>query len=345
MKPLSRRGLLIGASCGLVASAGGIVGRRLGNLDGLAFRSLEATTGLRREIWPVGQGAGGWKKFTGNPVLGGGLGVCFDAVVLRDEDRYRMWFSWRTRGGIGHAVSRDGVSWEEGQLVFAPHPNSTWRVQVNRPKVVKLKDRYRMWYTGQTTRHSAIGVAESTDGIAWQDLSSDPVFASSAAWERGSVMAPDVILDGDTFKMWYSAGGQFEPVAIGYAESQDGIRWVRRSDPVFSAAAGGFDSARVAGASIVKQKGEYVLFYIGFRNIEESAICIAKSKNGIDGWARHPANPIITPGKNPLDWDYDAAYKPTVLQEANRWLLWYNGRRHEVEQIGLAIHPGLDLGL
>jgi beta-xylosidase len=203
-----------------------------------------------------------------------------------------------------------------------------------------------MWYTGQTTRHSVIGLAESRDGITWQDVSPDPVFAASAAWEGGTVMAPDVILDDDNkFKMWYSAGGQFEPIAIGYAESQNGIEWTRRNGPVFSAAPGGFDSARVAGASIVKQNGEYLLFYIGFRNIEESAICIAKSKNGIDGWTRHPANPIITPGRNPSDWDYDAVYKPTVLQEENRWLLWYNGRRHSVEQIGLAVHTGLALGL
>jgi hypothetical protein len=41
---------------------------------------------------------------------------------------------------------------------------------------------------------------------------------------------------------------------------------------------------------------------------------------------------------------HDAVYKPFALLEQNRWPLWYNGRHGSVEQIGLAIHEGLDLG-
>jgi len=28
----------------------------------------------------------------------------------------------------------------------------------------------------------------------------------------------------------------------------------------------------------------------------------------------------------------------------NRWLLWYNGRHQSLEQIGVAMHEGSDLG-
>ena len=45
-------------------------------------------------------------------------------------------------------------------------------------------------------------------------------------------------------------------------------------------------------------------------------------------------------------WDGDACYKPFAIfdEEQNRWLLWYNGRKGGMEQIGMAIHPGADLG-
>ena len=59
-------------------------------------------------------------------------------------------------------------------------------------------------------------------------------------------------------------------------------------------------------------------------------------------WKRHPANPIIRPGKD--QWDHDAVYKPYAIYDGKKWLLWYNGRRGGVEQIGLAIHEGEDLG-
>ena len=56
----------------------------------------------------------------------------------------------------------------------------------------------------------------------------------------------------------------------------------------------------------------------------------------------HPANPILRPGKD--EWDHDAIYKPFALFDGGRWLLWYNGRRGSIEQIGLATHEGEDLG-
>ena len=40
----------------------------------------------------------------------------------------------------------------------------------------------------------------------------------------------------------------------------------------------------------------------------------------------------------------DAVYKPYAIFDGQKWLLWYNGRRGGVEQIGLATHEGEDLG-
>lgn len=57
---------------------------------------------------------------------------------------------------------------------------------------------------------------------------------------------------------------------------------------------------------------------------------------------RHRANPIIRPGKG--QWDHDAVYKRCAIFDGKQRLLWYNGRKGGVEQIGLALHQGEDLG-
>ena len=59
----------------------------------------------------------------------------------------------------------------------------------------------------------------------------------------------------------------------------------------------------------------------------------------------NPTN-FAADGPTPGAWDADACYKPFALfdSEGGRWMLWYNGRKGNVEQIGLATHPGYDLG-
>jgi hypothetical protein len=66
------------------------------------------------------------------------------------------------------------------------------------------------------------------------------------------------------------------------------------------------------------------------------------SETGAAGWVKYEKNPIVRPGKG--QWDEDAVYKPIAIFDGKRWLLWYNGRKGGVEQIGVAIHDGEDLG-
>jgi hypothetical protein len=93
---------------------------------------------------------------------------------------------------------------------------------------------------------------------------------------------------------------------------------------------------------VVPHGDGYVMFYIGFKDRDHAQIGLARSKDGITGWERHPANPVIRPGVG--GWDADAVYKPFAILDGGRWLLWYNGRRGGSEQIGLATHEGEDLG-
>jgi predicted GH43/DUF377 family glycosyl hydrolase len=144
--------------------------------------------------------------------------------------------------------------------------------------------------------------------------------------------------------MWYSGGEQYEPDAIGYALSKDGLHWEKYAgNPVFSAdPALEWEQHKVTASQVIKRKNDYLMFYIGFQDIHLARIGMAKSSDGISGWVRFDGNPIIFP--TPGGWDASACYRPFAIQEKDRWMLWYNGRNENLEQIGLAIFDDNDLG-
>jgi predicted GH43/DUF377 family glycosyl hydrolase len=292
------------------------------------------------------QTGSGWKKSEHNPLIGGALGTVFDIAVLHEDGKYRMWGSWRPKQSLALFESADGVSWSDPLIVFPPEPATGWEDDINRPAVLKRADGYHMWYTGQARGRSWIGYATSPDGKVWKRMSAKPVLSPEQPWEKVAVMCPHVIWDetAKLFRMWYSGGEQYEPNALGYATSPDGMQWTRHpSNPVFGPdAANVWEQDRVAGAEILRQGPWFYMFYIGYRDIDHAQIGVARSRDGITNWERNPGNPIVRPGQD--GFDQDACYKPFALFDGHRWLLWYNGRHGSLEQIGLAIHEGLDLG-
>jgi beta-1,2-mannobiose phosphorylase / 1,2-beta-oligomannan phosphorylase len=297
---------------------------------------------------PVGaQTTGGWQKYSGNPVLGGEYGTCFDVAVLAGQGGYRMWVSWRPQKAIAVVKSDDGLRWSHPpQLALGPNPASGWEDEVNRPVVVENHGRYLMWYTGQAHGHSAIGLATSPDGVTWIRTTNQPVLLADQPWEKVATMCPHVIWDTDQhqYRMWYSAGDQYEPDAIGYATSADGLTWTKdpnnpifRPDPKIL-----WERQKVTAVQVQKHGDWYLMFYIGFRDVDHAQIGLARSRDGRTNWQRHPENPIIRPGEG--QWDHDACYKPFALFDGSKWLLWYNGRHGSLEQIGVALHQGEDLG-
>ncbi len=312
---------------------------------------------------------GGWRKHVANPVLGDEEDFRFDNHVLRGPQGYRMYFSWRKHYAIAMTESTDGLRRGEPLLVAESRPETGWEDDINRPAVVLRDGVHHMWYSGQTAGTtfqsetwteayleassntlgtSAIGYATSTDGITWHRRDA-PVLTAGPSWEQQSLMCPTAHWDEETglYKLWYSGGGWFEPDAIGHAVSEDGISWRRVSDqPVFGPDPDQlWERKRVAGAHVMRHDGWYYLFYIGYEDMFKARIGIARSRDGVTDWQRHPANPILSAGI-PGAWDSESIYKPFVLLEEDndRWIMWFNARRGTTERIGVAIHDGLDLG-
>ncbi|WP_106831303.1 glycoside hydrolase family protein [Parabacteroides pacaensis] len=284
-----------------------------------------------------------WTKYSNNPVLGGGeLGTVFDICVLKDRGFYKMYCSWRPQKSIALSTSKDGKNWSKPKIVLSPTQANYWENEVNRPIVVCKDGLYHMWYTGQSNGKSWIGYALSKDGYNFVRQSNNPVLSAEEPWEKVAVMCPHVIWDKHEklFKMWYSGGEQYEPDAIGYATSKDGLHWTKlKSNPIFKAdSTKSWEQYKVTACQVIERENDYLMFYIGFRDIDFAQIGMARSKDGIGGWERYPGNPIISP--TPDTWDASATYKPFAIQEKDHWMLWYNGRNEHLEQIGLVIYNG-----
>ncbi|MDP2362133.1 MAG: hypothetical protein Q8M94_00015, partial [Ignavibacteria bacterium] len=99
------------------------------------------------------------------------------------------------------------------QPVFSYGASGEWDDgTVWNPAVIKDGDTLRMWYTGLDgsvwqTSMGMIGYAWSLVCIEWHRFAGNPVLSGELSWEASSLYWCAVIKDGDTFKMWYGAGG------------------------------------------------------------------------------------------------------------------------------------------
>lgn len=284
-----------------------------------------------------------WVKYSNEPVLGNkDTGPIFDPYVMKDENgKYIMYVSWRKEKAIAVTTSDDGINWAELKIVLNNDTSTGWENDVNRATVVYKDGIYYMWYTGQSNNVSKIGYATSEDGYTFKK-GEGPILIPEKNYEKQSVMNPCVIYDEDEqiFKMWYAAGETYEPDVIAYATSKDGIHWNKyENNPILEKNTDILtkDNFKVGACEVHKIKNEYVMFYIGYTDIDTARIFVAKSKNGITNWKRYGRTPIVKPTKG--TFDESACYKPTVVFDEinNRYMLWYNGRYKTNEYIGLSI--------
>ena len=323
----------------------------------LRLGALLALSVLGSLLWPTARAGeqdrlaaettAGWVKSPRNPVLGGDLGTCFDVSVLKEADTYRMWFSWRPRNSIALVESRDGIDWSRPVIVLGPNDRTDWEADINRPVVIKDGGLYRMWYTGQARGRSWIGYATSGDGKSWRRESEKPVLSAEAPWEKVAVMCPHVLFDEQAglYRMWYSGGEQYEPDAIGYATSRDGLVWEKhRSNPIFR-------PEPVSGLG--EGPGDGLPGRAAGRRLRScSTSASGTGTTPRSAWpARRTASPAgsaIRPTRSSAPAERSGTMmrstSPLRSSTGRGGCCGTTGGRGGVEQIGLATHDGEDLG-
>jgi hypothetical protein len=132
---------------------------------------------------------------------------------------------------------------------------------------------WKMWYLSCTgwdkvdgkARHSYhIRYAESDDGLSWQR--SGRVCIDYQSKEEYAISRPSVLRDGDLYRMWYSYRGSSRASGyrIGYAESDDGVDWVRKDEEAgIDVSPEGWDSEMIEYPCVFDHFGSRYMLYNG----------------------------------------------------------------------------------
>lgn len=151
--------------------------------------------------------------------------------VTAEDGRCKMWYcsgtGWRFPEGnpepiytVFFAESDDGISWAPNK-----QPVIDYKFDgevISAPWVLKLKDRYQMWYStrGHETRVAksyTIGMAESEDGIKWQRFDEAAgISRSESGWDSEMICYPAFYPFEDRVYMFYSGNGVGRG-GVGYA--------------------------------------------------------------------------------------------------------------------------------
>jgi len=136
---------------------------------------------------------------------------------------------------------------------------------------------WKNWYMSVISRKTVHGraelsyhlkYAESRDGRRWRR---DGTIAVDLAPDEGGLTRASVINDGDVYRMWYcyrkAVGYRTDRSAsyrIGYAESQDGISWIRADHKSgIGPSTEGWDSEMIEYPHVVVSGSSRYLFYNG----------------------------------------------------------------------------------
>ncbi|HLY64695.1 MAG TPA: hypothetical protein VKU60_04095, partial [Chloroflexota bacterium] len=131
---------------------------------------------------------------------------------------------------------------------------------------------------------------------------------------------------------------------VGYATSPDGIGWARLPQPIYTPSSGWEDN-KIGSFQVHHVEDWYYAFYNAFEGRPfVSRIGMARSRDGVTAWERHPNNPVLSPGPRG-SWNAAMVYKPTALwdEQRGRWDVWFNASDtlDGIERIGHAWSEGV----
>ena len=130
---------------------------------------------------------------------------------------------------------------------------------------------FKMWYVagsewieidGKSMPVYEIKYLESADGVNWGNVGSNCINIEKEN-EHG-FGRPYVIKHNGLYKMFYSIRVKQLGYRLGYAESVDGVQWVRKDDKMnLDVSEDGFDNEMICYSSVIEINGKLVMFYNG----------------------------------------------------------------------------------
>lgn len=222
--------------------------------------------------------------------------------------------------------------------VFGPAKGNVWdNEDIATSFVVFNGTYYNMWYTSYSDTNSnvsGIGFAYSPDGINWTRYPSPVLMHSAEGWDSGNVFEPDVIWNGSTYLMYYSATNTTSiSSSIGLAASADGVHWQKNpSNPILTPGPGAYDRLWVKYVSVIFDGVSYKMWYSGRSSSTTGfyprVIGFANSSDGIH-WKKYAGNPVLS--ENGTDnAGLQVVQHPSVVKSGGGYLMAMSENGHSI---------------
>jgi predicted GH43/DUF377 family glycosyl hydrolase len=173
----------------------------------------------------------------------------------------------------------------------------------------------------------------------WHRLSSEPILSPrGTGWESAGTFNPAVVFHRGKFVMLYRGQDHAGTSRLGYAESSDGIHFVRRPEPVLSPETDYEKNGGVEDPRLVKIGDTFFLTYTGY-NKKDAQLCLAVSKDLIH-WQRKGVILPAYQGKWNVGWTKSGAIIPEKIK-GKYWMYWLGTAADKTDQMGLAYSSDL----
>ena len=168
----------------------------------------------------------------------------------------------------------------------------------------------------------------------WRRLSETPVITPQGnSWEAAGTFNPAVVIRNGKTVMLYRAQDKQGTSRLGYAESSDGIHFVRRKEPVLSSSTEYEKDGGAEDPRLVQFGDTYYLTYTGY-NKRDAQLCLATSKDLIH-WDRKGVIIPANQGNWNVKWTKSGAIVPEKIN-GKYWMYFLGTSADNKDQTGLA---------
>jgi predicted GH43/DUF377 family glycosyl hydrolase len=174
---------------------------------------------------------------------------------------------------------------------------------------------------------------------AWHRVSDMPIISPRGdGWESAGTFNPAMIVRGDKVVMLYRAQDKQGTSRLGYADSSDGVHFMRRDEPVFAPSTDYEKDGGVEDPRLVQFGTTYYLTYTGY-NKKDAQLCLATSKDLIH-WERKGVILPAYKGNWNVKWTKSGAIVPEKI-DGKYWMYFLGTTADDKDQMGLASSPDL----
>lgn len=173
----------------------------------------------------------------------------------------------------------------------------------------------------------------------WHRASETPILTPQGeGWESAGTFNPAAVRVGQKVVMLYRAQDRQGTSRLGYAESSDGIHFVRHPQPVLSPEAEYEKGGGVEDPRLVKFGDTYYLTYTGY-NKKDAQLCLATSRDLIH-WERKGVILPAYKGNWNTGWTKSGAIVPERI-DGKYWMYFLGTTPDKNDQMGLAYSTDL----